>query len=109
MVERVQIHIGEELGRLIAERQAAAAVVGGEKGVAGKVANDFVLRIRCGDDLFGERERGFTFQDAAELGGENIVVNGREVFADVALEGVRVTAAGVLGQGDGLEIGRAHV
>lgn len=66
MVERVQVDVREELRGLVAQGQASFAIVRSEQSIAGKVADDFVLGIGRGDNLFGQHERGLVLQDAPD-------------------------------------------
>ena len=43
VVERVEVHVGEELAGLVAQRQAPTSLGGGEQVVAGEVALDLFL------------------------------------------------------------------
>src|SRR5262245_48946365 len=52
MVEAIEIEIGEELARQVSDRQAAAALEGGEKVVAIEVKLDRLLPVRgIGDQV----------------------------------------------------------
>ena len=46
VIERIKVHVREELARLVADRQAAATLAYREQVVAGKIAIDRLLRVR---------------------------------------------------------------
>jgi len=93
MVEGVQVEVGEELRRLIAEGQSALALEGSKEGVAGEVADGRVgKRTEAGDDACGEVQRGAAFDDAGELVQQDGVIDTGKILADIALEGIWAAA-----------------
>jgi hypothetical protein len=50
VVERVQVDVGEELTRLVADGEAPPPLTGREQIVAGKVDLDLFLRVAAVDD-----------------------------------------------------------
>ncbi len=94
------------MGRLVAEGETATAFAGREQIVAGKQEVGAVLRVRAVDDFRRQIQGAGAFDAPFELLIQDPVVDGREVFANVALEHVGVVvrpAGGGVERGVGAE------
>ena len=96
MVKAVEIEIGEELAGEVADGQPSGLFQGRKQVVAHKP----VHLLATVNDEIQEPEGLRAFEVPTSDGLENLMVNGREVFADVALEDV---AAGAGKAGEALE------
>jgi hypothetical protein len=86
VVEPIQIDIAEELGGLIAKRKPAAALIGSEEGIARKILQNLLLRIGGVYDSAGQFEGRLALDHATDVALQDLMVYGREIFTDVALE-----------------------
>ena len=92
MIERVEIEIGEELAREIADRQAAPARERRKQVIAGKVQFDRLLRVRGVNDPVEEVEGRHARDAAAQVALQYAVIDRREVPEHVAAQdmGIKV-------------------
>lgn len=101
VVDGIEVDVGEKLGSLVAEGEAAATLEGGEQVVAWEIAGKLLLGVGAGNDGCRQSQGGRAFDDASQLTVEDLVVDGGEVFADVALEAVGVPGDSKASQGEG--------
>ena len=92
MVEVVEVDVGEELAGLIAQRQTAAALGRAEQVVADIPLADVFLRVGVVDDTGGQLQNAPVLDLAVEPSLEELMVNTREVFLDVALQHIAMAA-----------------
>lgn len=97
LVEAAEVVVGEELAGEVTDRQAPAALAGGEEVVAGKVVEDGFLGVAAIDQRINQPEGGGALNFATNPLFENFVIDGWIVFADVALQDVGM-AAGQVGE-----------
>lgn len=93
MVQAVEVDVGEELARQVADGQAAPTLERCEQVVAGIVERHRLLGVGAVDDPVRQRQRAGTGDAPAEIAFEDVVVDGREVAGDVAAQEVAESAA----------------
>jgi hypothetical protein len=90
MIERIEVDVGEELARLVAQRQPSAPLDGSEQVVAGEPRQHRVLGIAVVDDQPDQPEEVRVFDLAGDKAPEDLVVDGGEELADVGLQDILV-------------------
>ena len=89
VVQSVEMDVGEELAREVADRQAPAALEGGEQVVAGGIEMYRLRRVRAVDDGI-DAPQGLPALDApAHVRFEGRVVDGRQVTVEAATQPIR--------------------
>lgn len=106
VVHGIQVDVGEELRRLVAERQPAPAPVRCEKRIAGEIMEHFLLgvgtrRVGTGDDELDETKRIGTVDHARQQVFQNPMIDRRKVFLDIQFQDARVPRASAPGVGQG--------
>ena len=86
VIERIEIHVGEELTGLVADGDASASFAVCEQIIAGKVMLDFFLWITAVDDASRQPQHVRVFDLAGDLLFEDVVIHRRKEFTDVGLE-----------------------
>ncbi len=99
VIERIEVDVGEELARLVAQRQTPTPLGGGEQVVAGEPHQHWALRVAVVDDQIDQPEDMRVFDLASDQGFEDLVVDGWEELADIRLENVSVTTGKLPGSG----------
>jgi hypothetical protein len=100
LIQRVQINVGEELRRLVAQWQPAPPPARREQVVAREVGLDRFLRVRSVDDASSQGESGAALEDTREQVLQDGVVDGRKILPDIALEDEWEAHAGGRGGGE---------
>ena len=87
VVERVEVPVGEPLAGQVADGQPAAALERREQRVAGEVCDSRFLVVRPVHEAIQQGEERWVFQEPAEAGLEDIVVEAGEELPHVQLQG----------------------
>ena len=97
VVQRRQIPVSEPLAGQVADGQPAPTPVRGEQVIARKVLGNRLLVVGVVHDQVHQRQHPTVLDEPAEEALENLVVDAREVLADVELDEVRMPAQEFLG------------
>jgi hypothetical protein len=88
MIEWIEVDVGEELARLVAQRQALAALDGREQVISGEPQECWLLCVAVVDDQTDQPEDVGVFDLASNQCFENLVIDRREELADVGLQDI---------------------